>query len=246
MRPTPALNKPDHLTLRALATQRPIDCMAYLVNRLNGTRELLLKRSDESFSPLVNRIGTYNRISALVAANISLTPWIHWLLELDCKMNLHDLSPPVLKVAPIYRLLFDQLTPETHDDLLKQFESWVFDHLKRFEKRDAQVTREANWIRGNAMTRTAYARSWMENPDLTRKVEIANNKLQAEHNKRVKPGRPVSEKTRKQNDRVKAALDALSAILDGSNPSQPSAPVKPAPSLRLNFAALGKNHQKES
>lgn len=246
MRPSPALNKPDRLTLRSLATKRPVDIMAYLVNRLNGTRQLLLKRSDESFSPLIGRIATYQRIADLAAAGVDLTPWIHWLLELDSKMNLHDLTPPVLKVAPIYRLLFDQLTPDNHVQLLKDFESWAFEQLAKFDKRDAQLVRESQWARGNAMTGPAYVRSWLENPNLTRKVEVANNKRQAEINKSNRVGRPVSAKTKALNAKVTQILDQFSDILNGEAAPLP-APRKPVthPALKLNFAALAK-HKKES
>lgn len=245
MRPSPALNKPDHLTLRSLAISRPVDIMAYLVNRLNGTRDLLIKRSDESLSPLVNRITTYNRIAGLAASGISLTPWIHWLLELDCKMNLHDLQAPIVKLAPFHRLMFDMLCIDNHEQLLKEFESWAIDHIRRFDKRDAQITRESNWIRGNTFARAAYVNSWMENPELPRKVEIANKKLQAKFDSKSKPGRPKSEATRKREDRVAKALDALSAILDSKDPTPSSQPAKSAPTLRLNFAALAKHIKKD-
>lgn len=246
MRPSPALNKPDALTLRSLATRRPVDIMAYLVNRLNGTRQLLTKRSDESFSPLIGRIATYNRVLSLQAAGVDLTPWIHWLLELDSKMNLHDLTPPIVKMAPLNRLLFDQLTPTNHAEMLKLFESWAFEQLRAFDKRDAQITREANWIRGNAFTKPAYVRSWMENPGVVQRKEIANNKLQAIHDKKLKPGRPVSEKTQERRNKLNQMLALLDEVLDGKSDTAPAAPAPVTPKLKLNLVALAAHAKKES
>lgn len=62
MRPSPALNKPDRLTIRELSSKRPNDCLAYLINRLYGNRQTLLIRDESSFSFLLERVRVYSVI----------------------------------------------------------------------------------------------------------------------------------------------------------------------------------------
>lgn len=247
MRPSPALNKPDHITIRQLAARRPIDTLAYLLNRLYGTRDLLTKRNGElSFGPLLDRIKTHSSLVTLhFSFDLNLTPWTHWLLELDSKTNLHDLTPPLFEKDRLGKWIITKTGKplievlESHEDasLLKAFESWVFDLLGVYAKRDSQATREANWVRGNSLTKAAYIQSWLDNPGLARKVEIANNKAQAAYNAKAKPGRPKSEKTRKLEDRVKQTLDLLAGVIDGK---VDIAPVTAKPVLKLNLNALKK------
>lgn len=225
MRPSPSMNRPDRFTVREMIDARPVDALAFLVNRLQGSRQLLTKRDDGALSPLIARISTHKQWSELAAAGVDLKPWIHWLLEIDCKMNLHDMTPPAVLVGQFRKNLFDQVTLVNHLDLLKKLESWTFEQIGIYDKRDAQATRTAQWVRGNSMTGPAFVRSWLENP------EIANRKLADDQRRRDKLKNPVgrpprSEKAIKLQQQASEFLGLLEGLLDGTIEMTPvTAPI---------------------
>lgn len=214
MRPSPALNKPDVATIQMLHGRRPIDALAYLLNRLYGSRQLLTAKREDTFAPLYARIRTHARLTQLGIAYNDLT---HWLLELDSKMNLHDVTPPMFEqdrlgkwlVTRTGKSVVECLTGGNDAALIACFESWVFAQLAEFDKRDSQATREANWLRGNSMTKRAYVRSWIDNP------EIANRKAAETHAKKNNPGRPKSEKTIKLDSQVSQFMSTLEQLING-------------------------------
>lgn len=181
MRPSITLNRPDHTTLLNLATKRPVDCLAFLVNRLHSNRRVLVERGRETTAFLHDRITMYKRLGHLADAGVDLTPWLHWLLELDSKLNLHDVTPALYtqgsngKWSVVRRdgiSLFWLLDESNHEQFLKLFESWVFALLGEYDERDRRVTREAQWVRGNSLTKRAYVQSWMDNSNVvTRKLD---------------------------------------------------------------------------
>lgn len=249
MRPSPALNKPDHLTLKNYAARNQTDIMAYLVNRLHGNRDLLTKRhGTNSFQPLMQRITDYQRLASMTANGFDFAPWTHWLLELDVKMNLHDLRPPLVRQSRKGNWvsstvdgesLFNVLDAATAEQLFVIFESWVFNQLGVYEDRYDAQTRQQAWFRGNRMVATAYTRSWMENPQIARRATDGQPKNQP------KPvGRPKTEATKKKDSKVSNAMALLDSILGTVQPSEPAAP-KPvtAPKLKLNIAALTKKKE---
>lgn len=237
MRPSPALNKPDIRTLESLAAKHPVDAVCYFINRLNGSRDLLTKRDGESsFAPLLERIMMYRRWTQLKADGVDLTPWIHWLSELDAKMNLHDLKAPRVNVDRLNRLfmsfdgvsLFTYVTLENHEQLLKLFEKWVFGNLGVYDERDRRATAQANWTRGNRMAVTTFTKSWLENPVIARRASEARVKHTA------KPGQPKAEKAvTPKTAAKKAKLTSALALLDSLGKSD--APAKPAtPSVAIH------------
>lgn len=233
MRPSPAMNMPNRATIREMASTRPVDAIAYLINRLNGHRDLLTKRSEHSFQPLIDRIATHVKWTALHAAGVDLTPWIHWLLELDAKMNLHDIQAP--GYGEHKQPLLTQVTVENQAELLAAFEAWVFERLKEYDKRDKEMLAQARWIRGNTFARQAYVRSWLENPEVARRKD--------EHKaKKKKAGRPATNpKKQKLNEETNQFLYLLEGILDGTIETAPKTqPKKPkvllGGQLKLNIA----------
>lgn len=248
MRPSPLMNKMDRFTVREMVARRPVDAFAFLANRLNGTRYTTLHRDGEvSFQPLYNRIAIHHRWSQLAADGLDLTPWIHWLLEVDAKMNLHDVSPPCISLDKTNNWILSRegtallmlVTVDNAEELLGKFESWAFTLLGEYDDRDKRLIREANWTRGNSFAGAAYTRSWLENP------EIANRKHAEElarKKKGAKAGRkPVSERTLKLNAEVDQFLHLLEGIMDGTVEDAPKpAPAKPrvllGGALKLNIA----------
>lgn len=232
MRPSPAMNMPNRATIREMVSARPVDALCYLVNRLHGTRDLLTKRSEHSFQPLIDRIATHIRWSALHAAGLDLTPWIHWLLELDAKMNLHDIQAPGF--GEHRQPLLNQVTLENQAEMLAAFEAWVFERLKEYDKRDKEMLAQARWIRGNSFARQGYVRSWLENPEIARRKD--------EHKAKKKAGRPATNpKKQKLNEETNKFLHLLEGILDGTIETvKPAAKPKPrvltGGMLKLNIA----------
>lgn len=240
MRPTPMLNMPDRITLVNLASKYPVDILCYLGNRLHGNRYLACNRTNETLAPYLGRIALHQQWSELASLGVDLRPWIHWLLELDSKCNLHDLNPIQMELdrlakwipTKVGKPLLHCVTPENAEELLKHFEAWAFERLAEFEDRDRRATAQAAWTRGNTMTQPAFTRSWLENP------EIANRKraeeLKKEKTKRI---RPKSEKAQALDAKVDQFLGLLDSILDGDveakTPAKPKAKVLIGGMLKL-------------
>lgn len=178
MRPSPALNKPDMGTIREMSQRRPVDCLAYLVNRLYGNQNLLRYRTDDAFTILRARIEIHSRITALWKSGIDLAPFIHWLLEIDSKMNLHTVAPPTFDIF----------------ESLEQFENWVFGKLSEARILEAKALSEVNWHLGNRLTRAATIQSHLDNPDLVnRKMELMKRPLRGTEGNHSKPVRKAKE-----------------------------------------------------
>lgn len=234
MRPSPMLNRPDRVTLANLAAKYPVDILCYLINRLHSNRYLATHRDVDILEPYIARIRTHTQWSELAASGVDLKPWIHWLLELDSKRNLHDLTPPTGEfdrlgkwiVTKTGESLFRQITAESLPALLAVFEAWTCERIKEFDQRDKEAKAQEHWIRGNSLTQPAYVRSWIENP------EFASKRAELLHKSKNKPLaaiKPKSEKTQKLDAKVSQFLHLLDDIIDGG--SEPVTPAKPAPKL---------------
>lgn len=190
MRPSPALNKPDMGTIREMSQRRPVDCLAFLMNRLYGNASLLRTRSDDAFSILRGRIDMHKRLTALHDSGFDFAPYTHWLLEIDSKINLHTITPPDFDVFSA---------------TLETFETWAFKLLDKARMMEVNAAREASWHKGNRMTRAATIRSHLDNP------EIANRKLQAAYDlkQKAKAARPASKRKPTQVDQFMGLLDSI-------------------------------------
>lgn len=254
MRPSICLNRPDRVTLTNLMVKRPVDCLAFLVNRYHANRKTLVERGRDTTAFLHDRIMMYKRLARLDDAGVDLTPWIHWLLELDSKCNLHDLTPALFTLDRLGRWarvnrdgisvfwLLDELNSK---DLLKVFESWVFEQLEKFDARDQQLLKESQWFRGNTHSQPAFVRSYLENPEIASRKHAEQLKKMKSAQMAKKMGRPVSEKTKAKQASVSQALDALESILNGAQQPVMIQP-KPKPTLKPNLASLLGKLNKES
>jgi hypothetical protein len=245
MRPTPMLNMPDRITLLNLAAKYPVDILCYLGNRLHGNRYLACNRSSETLAPYLGRIALHQQWSELALSGVDLRPWIHWLLELDSKCNLHDLTPIQMELDRLAKWiptkagkpLLHCVTPENAEELLKHFEKWAFERLGEYEERDRRATAQAAWTRGNTMAQPAFTRSWLENP------EIANRKRADELKKeKAKKSRPRSEAAIAMDAKVDKFLGLLDSILDGDIPT----PTPPKPKARVLTGGMLNLKRKDS
>jgi hypothetical protein len=150
----------------------PQTVVAFLLNRYHLTHWRKLNHRDDSwFDDMLHRIKVWNQLNKLThtdddASERSLRELAHWLLELDSKCNLHEITP-----VPGWFDAFHAL-PNT-----ERFELFV----KEFALIASPIIIEADrrMSIGNRMASSAYVSSWFDNPTLAqRKMEIANNKRQ--------------------------------------------------------------------
>lgn len=241
MRPSPAWNKPDQFLLQDMARLRPVDCLAWLVNRLNSNRHTLSQRGEHSFQPLLNRIATHNRLTDLVAGGFDVVPWTHWLLELDAKLNLHDIAPPVFAIdkkgnwsqsaqgVSIFQILDNDSTAQ----LLKVFEKWAFANLADYDKRNEKLLLESTWVRGNTFAKPAFVKSWMDNPIVaTRKGQVAANVKLAN---RIGAAKPKTLTQLKLDSIVTNFQAELDAAFSATLPPEMPKPIKP---MALKFTGF--------
>lgn len=234
MRPTPMLNRPDRVTLLRLAENFPVDILCYLVNRLHSNAYLATHRNFDILEPYIARITTHKRWTEMAAEGVNLTPWIHWLLELDAKRNLHELTPPTGEFdrtgkwieTKTGESLFMQINTPSAEEFLAIFERWTHKRIEEFNVRDSVALKQERWMRGNSMTQTAYGRSWMENPEIVAKREVMKRPLRGTVGNQAKPAKKLSA----IDSKVQQFLHLLDDIIDGkvesSTPAQP-AKVKP-------------------
>jgi len=252
MRPSPAMNKPDRFTLSRMAKNRPVDAIAYLINRLLGNRNLLTHRSGTaSFQPLIDRIATHAKWTKLAAEGVDLSPWTHWLLELDSKMNLHDLTCPQIAKDRLGKWItvreggdsiLSLIEKSNCAELLAVFESWVFQQLEVFDERDRQATQQAKWWRGNSHTASAYVDSYLDNSNVVSRKSAA---IEVLRQKKVK-SRPLSEKAMQKLVQRKLAMDVLDSLLSGQLSDALETPVTQAKPKGVFFAGQFNFAKKES
>lgn len=247
MRPSPMLNRPDRVTLLNLAERYPVDILCYLINRLHGNRYLATHRDIDILDPYIARIHTHTLWTELAASGVDLSPWIHWLLELDSKRNLHDLTPPTVErdrlgkwiITKTGVSLFQMIARDSLPALLAVFEAWTCERIKEFDQRDKEAKAQEHWIRGNSLAQPAYVRSWIENP------EFASKRAELLHKSKNKPAgvaKPKSEKTQKLDAKVSQFLHLLDDIIDGG--SEPATPAKPKTVLRTGAMLFKKKESK--
>lgn len=200
MRPSPAFNRPDMGTIRETVQRRPIDALAYLLNRF--LHPLTLKRTyDESHSALLGRIQTYQWCMTLNAEQ--LRTFTHWLLALDSQFGLSTIEPPK-GIAE----------PESIEQAVALIEKFAITRLN--EVKDHYIRTET----ANSLTRGALIRSTLDNP------EIANRKAAAAWAAKNKPGRTA---TPKKVSKTQEKLNRFLGILDGVFEASQPAPVTPKP-----------------
>lgn len=177
-RPSPALNHPTTQSLTRLLKSDPRTVCAYLLNRYALTHWRKLNHRDDSwFDDMLHRVKVWEKLERLTtgadsdANERSLRALAHWLLELDSKCNLHELTP-----LPGWFDVFHSL--ETVD----QFELFVSEFA--LIATPLIVEADKRFAIGNRMTGGAYLKSYFDNPVLEqRKVEIANKRRQRLYDK---------------------------------------------------------------
>lgn len=229
MRPSPALNKPDDLTIANLASARPRDCLAFLLNRLYGNRLSLRHRDESSFDQLLTRVKNWRFLqdSQNESLNKSLSAVLHWLLELDSKLNLHDLSAPYFERNRLNQWVVSRSAAAqplinclTESDFLPAFESWVFTQLKSVEDLKDLARRQELWTqKGNRFSGPAYVRSWLENPEFAQRKTGQSKKDTSRLNR-------DAAKLKKPSNAAK-----LMSLLDSAIAAKPKNPTSTAASL---------------
>lgn len=219
MRPSPALNRPDMGTIREMVQRRPVDALAYLLNRF--LHPLTLKRDyDESFSALRGRIETYYWCATL--DNSEIATFTHWLLALDSQFGLSRLEPP----KGIEH-------PESISEAVVLIEKYAIARL--LEVKDSYVRGEAS----NSLARGAYIRHALDNP------EFATRKAEAAWKAKNKPARAATQKkVSKIQERTNKFLGLLDEVINrASENAATSAPAAPRKGRVIKPGALFANRK---
>lgn len=253
-RPSPALNRPTTQSLRRLLDSQPVVVCAYLLNRYKLSNWRKLNHRDDSwFDDMLHRIKVWEKLSKLASdpdfdqVERAFRTLAHWLLELDSKCNLHELTP----VPGWFETLLDTV------ESIEQFETFAQEFAFIATPRIVEADKKMSV--GNRMASSAYVKSWFDNPILAqRKVEIANNKRQRlydkygdveigkwieeeriatrianrekkkERDSRIIKGRSSRSKAAKLVNKHSAVLDSLFRTLgEVSEPTPTPKPVRP-------------------
>lgn len=153
MRPSIIWNKMRAESLNELRKDRPVEVLAYLVNR--------------AFNPLKSSgdyiVTMHDRIRSFIACG-QLTDEVrdrllYLLLEIDSKNGLNTVFPPF----HIDKFLFD-----SSDDILTAFTAWHESCMKEFAKFERAREQETRWWRsGNALAKPAFFSAFMESKPVT-------------------------------------------------------------------------------
>lgn len=238
-RPSPALNRPTTQSLKRLLESQPRVVIAYLLNRYHLTHWRKLNHRDDSwFDDILHRVKVWEKLGELADCDEpdltegAFRDLAHWLLELDSKLNLHELTPP----ATLFPALEAATTLADLRALIGEFELAIVPVL---------VEADRQFSIGNRLASSAYFKSWFDNPALAeRKVEIANKTSQRLYDRwgNVQVGKMI-EGEKIQSRKIKAAKRAAddSRIIKGRSSRSRAAQLvnKHSAALDALFKTLG-------
>jgi hypothetical protein len=150
MRPSIHWNVMRESTLEAMAKARPIETLAYLMNRLFQPTEFyklpLTRRLDDQHQ----RIKLYAFLETMDTAK--LDSLYTMLIEVDAKMNL---SQQQIDLRCVDFMLF-------LDESMITINRWYLDCIKRWNRTQQHNETQANWYKGNTVAKPAFFRDFIE------------------------------------------------------------------------------------
>lgn len=150
MRPSIHWNRMREDSLDKMATARPIETLAYLLNRLFQPVEFYKL-------PLAKRLDNQHERIRLYRFLVDMQPAVReslyaQLIEIDAKMNL---SQQQIDLRPSDFMLF-------LDESLKTLDAFHADCMKRWAKSQKLEEDSRRWFKGNTIAKPAFFRSFME------------------------------------------------------------------------------------
>lgn len=202
MRPSIMWNYMRSESLDDLMVKRPIETLAYLLNRL-------FQPSDYGKLPLAARLDdlhTRIRLFDFLFNEVSAADQTHlmqMLIEVDAKMNL---TQQTIDLRAADFMLFPVASMEA-------FVLWHTFCMKRYERSQRLEEDQRRWMKGNTLARPAFFRTFME----------AKPETKTAQGKRVKTAEQLA------NEALFRAVMA-EAEGDSESPAPTPTPVAPAPS----------------
>lgn len=150
MRPSLFWNKMREDSLETLRKSRPTETLAYLLNRLFAP-----KRGADMLAVNHDRIRLWQKLEEW-GVNDSTNTLTYYLLEIDAKLNLSELSAPFTVEDFLTRF-------DTMPLLLEKVQAWYLaqlDEYSRLLKRNELNTRW--WRSGHALAKPAFFAAWQE------------------------------------------------------------------------------------
>jgi hypothetical protein len=169
MRPSLFWNKMREDSLEEMRKTRPIEVLAYLLNRL-----FTPERNANMLAVHHDRIRLWQRLEEW-GMNDSTNTILYYMLEIDAKLSLASLSAPFT--------VEDFLTKFSgFDALLEMVQNWYklqLDSYAKLLKRNELNTRW--WRSGNALTKGAFFAAWQEaKPPTQKEAKDATKKAERE------------------------------------------------------------------
>lgn len=168
MRPSLHWNKLRADSLEVMRKTRPVETLAYLLNRLYTP----LSRDHDTLAVNHDRIRVYARCAEWGVCESSAT-LMYYLLEIDARLGLHVEWPTFT--------LTDVLT-QPWPILLEMAQAWHARRLKAYAdliKKQEQNTKF--WRSGNALARPAFFSAWMESqPVSPNQQRLADKKAESD------------------------------------------------------------------
>ena len=137
-------------TLDKLAKSRPIETLAYLMNRLFQPHDWFKLPMARRMEDQHQRIKLYSFLET--CGQVDRESLYAMLIEIDAKMNLSQQTID-LKVV---EFMLD------YDSAIKKIEAFYVDCLKRWERVQKHEEDQRRWLKGNTAAKPAFFRSFME------------------------------------------------------------------------------------
>jgi hypothetical protein len=157
MRPSLFWNKMREDSLETLRRTRPMEVLAYLLNRL-----FTPERGADLLAVHHDRIRLWQRLEEW-GMNDSTNTILYYMLEIDAKLSLASLQAPFTAEDFLTRF-------ESMPLLLERIQAWYaiqLDSYAKLLKRNELNTRW--WRSGNALAKGAFGAAWMEQKPPTQK-----------------------------------------------------------------------------
>lgn len=169
MRPSLFWNKMREDSLEEMRKSRPLEVLAYLLNRLFAP-----ERNANLLAIHHDRIRLWQRLEEW-GMNDSTNTILYYMLEVDAKLNLASLSAPFTVEDFLTRF-------ESMPLLLERIQAWYaiqLDSYAKLLKRNELNTRW--WRSGNALAKGAFGAAWMEQKPPSQK-QIKENAKKEDRN----------------------------------------------------------------
>ena len=168
MRPSIHWNVMRESSLADLAKSRPIETLAYLLNRLFQANDHHKLPTAARLDDQHNRIRMFQFLTDLAIE--SRDELFTLLIEVDAKMNL---SQQTIDLRPADFMLFFTESLE----VIRKFHA---DCMKRWLRNQKAEEDSRRWYKGNTMARPAFFQSWMESKPETKTAAKQRVKREAD------------------------------------------------------------------